>query len=66
MKNNIREVIKYKGLKVTFVIEKVGLSASSFYGIMNGKAVPSLLNARKISEALETSLEELFPNDNFN
>ena len=52
MKNKIKEFITKKGLKVMFVIEKVGLSTSSFYEIMNGKAVPSLKNARKIAEVL--------------
>ena len=48
-----------------FVVEKVGLSTSSFYEIMNGKAVPSLRNARKIADALEVSLDELFPEEDF-
>lgn len=62
MKNKIRQCITEKGLKIMFIIEKVGLSTSSFYEIMNGKAVPSLKNARKIAEVLEVSLDELFPN----
>lgn len=66
MKNNIRDIIESKGLKVTFVIEKVGLARSSFYEIMNGNAVPNLINARKIAEALETNLDEIFPEINFN
>lgn len=61
MKNKIKEIIQSKGMKVTYVIEKVGLSTSSFYEIMNGKAVPSLANARKIADVLEVSLLELFP-----
>ncbi|WP_294379135.1 helix-turn-helix transcriptional regulator [uncultured Clostridium sp.] len=65
MKNKIKEFISKKGLKVMFVIEKVGLSTSSFYEIMNGKAVPSLKNARKIADVLNVSLDELFPNEKF-
>ncbi|QGH20697.1 helix-turn-helix transcriptional regulator [Clostridium butyricum] len=65
MKNKIKELITKKGLKVMFVIEKVGLSTSSFYEIMNGKAVPSLKNARKIAEVLNVSLDELFPEEKF-
>lgn len=65
MKNKIKEFITKKGLKVMFVIEKVGLSTSSFYEIMNGKAVPSLKNARKIAEVLNISLDELFPEEKF-
>ena len=65
MKNKIKEFITKQGLKVMFVIEKVGLSTSSFYEIMNGKAVPSLKNARKIAEVLNVSLDELFPEEKF-
>ena len=65
MKNKIKQFISEKGLKVMFVIEKVGLSTSSFYEIMNGKAVPSLRNARKIADVLEVSLDELFPEEHF-
>lgn len=61
MLNNIRQVIQKKGLKTIFVIEKSGLSTSSFYEIMNGKAVPSLMNARKIAVALECTVNDIFP-----
>ena len=55
MSNDEKEIIQSKGMKTTYVIEKVGLSTSSFYEIMNGKAVPSLMNARKIADVLELS-----------
>lgn len=65
MKNNIKEIIERKGLKITFIIRKIGISRSSFYEIMNGNCVPSLLNARAISDVLNEDLEEVFPNDKF-
>lgn len=65
MKNQIQKIIKENGLKVSFVIEKAGLAKSSFYEIMNGNAIPSLANARKICEVLNKPLDEVFPNDNF-
>lgn len=65
MNNRIKEIIQNKGMKTTYVIEKVGLSTSSFYEIMNGKAVPSLMNARKIADVLEVPLDKLFPEDDF-
>jgi len=61
MANRIKEVINKKGLKTMFVIEKTGLSKSHFYEIMNGRAIPSLLNAVKISKVLDVPLNELFP-----
>lgn len=63
MNNKIKQIIRSNGLKTNFVIEKVGLSPSSFYEIMNGKAVPSLKNARKIAVALGVSLIDVFPED---
>ncbi|GEM_PF-929452 len=65
MNNKIKETIQKRGMKTTYVIEKVGLSTSSFYEIMNGKAVPSLMNARKIADVLEVPLDKLFPEDDF-
>lgn len=65
MKNNIRNVIENEGFKISYVIEKTGLAKSSFYDIMNGNSIPSLLNARKISEALKVPLDELFPKEHF-
>jgi putative transcriptional regulator len=65
MNNKIKEIIQNRGMKTIYVIEKVGLSTSSFYEIMNGRAVPSLMNARKIADVLEIPLDELFPEDNF-
>ncbi|UYZ36000.1 helix-turn-helix domain-containing protein [Clostridium beijerinckii] len=63
MNNNIKDIIRSNGLKTRFVIEKVGLSPSSFYEIMNGKTVPSLKNARKIAYVLGVSLVDVFPED---
>ena len=63
LQNNIRKIIEKNGLKITFVIEKTGISKSHFYEIMNGRAIPSLKNAIKISEVLKVSLKEIFPNE---
>jgi len=63
LKNQIQKIIQESGLKVSFVIGKVGLAKSSFYEIMNGNAVPSLANARKICAVLNKKLDEVFPND---
>ena len=65
MKNNIKKIIEDKGIKTSYVIRKCGVSRSSFYEIMNGKSVPSLLNARKIALALGETLEDVFPISKF-
>ena len=61
MNNTIKKIAYEKGLKITFLIKKIGLSSSSFYDIVNGKAIPSLLNARKIAFALDSTIDEVFP-----
>lgn len=66
MQNEIKRIIDEKGLKTIFVIKRVGMSTSSFYEIMNGKAVLSLRNARKIADVLETPLDEIFPKEQLN
>lgn len=63
MQNEIRAIIKKKGYKIVSVIKNTGLAKSSFYEIMNGNSIPSLENARKISEVLKVPLDELFPED---
>ncbi len=63
MENKIYNIIKEKGLKISYIVDKVGLAKSSFYDIMNGKSIPSLANARKICEALERNLDDVFPNN---
>ncbi|MGL5153127.1 MAG: XRE family transcriptional regulator [Clostridium sp.] len=65
MRNNIKNIIECNGLKIVYVIEKSSLSKSAFYDIMNGKSIPSLVNARRISEVLGHALEEVFPNETF-
>ncbi|NFI52717.1 helix-turn-helix transcriptional regulator [Clostridium botulinum] len=63
MENKIHTIIKEKGLKISYVLDKVGLAKSSFYDIMNGKSIPSLANARRICEVLERNLNDVFPEE---
>ena len=63
MKNNIKKTIDDKNLKIVDVLEKTGLSKSYLYDVMNGNSVPSLVNARKIAEALGEELEDVFKNE---
>lgn len=64
MSNKIRQAIKEKGLKISYVIAETGLAKSSFYEVMNGKSIPSLENARTISRIIGVPLDELFPEEN--
>ncbi|MBU3111957.1 helix-turn-helix transcriptional regulator [Clostridium lacusfryxellense] len=64
MKNNIEKYLnlaKTKGKTVTEIIESSGIGRTSFYEIKSGKQVPKLDTAISIARALQTSLEEIFP-----
>lgn len=61
MKNNIKEIIKRKGLKTSDVISNSGIVKSYFYDVMNGNSVPTLTVANQIALALDEDIKELFP-----
>lgn len=63
MNNNIKMVIKNNNINISNVIENTGLSRSYFYDVMNGRSVPSLPVARRISKVLNVRLDELFPDE---
>ncbi|MGL5149515.1 MAG: helix-turn-helix transcriptional regulator [Clostridium sp.] len=65
MENNIKQIIAKNDLKVKKVISDSGLSKTAFYLIVNGESIPSLINARRISNALGLTVEEVFPDQNF-
>ena len=41
MENNIKQVIKEKGIKQTYICEKLGINESVLSLIINGKRKPS-------------------------
>jgi len=64
VKNSIEkylEIEKLKGRTVTEIIESSGIGRTSFYEIKSGKQVPKLDTARSIAQALQTSLDKIFP-----
>ena len=64
MKKTLREARKSKGVSMTFMASKLGYkSVSGYANIEYGITKPSLENAVKIAEILETSLDELFFED---
>ena len=61
MKTTLREARKSKGVSMTYMAKKLGYkSVSGYANIEYGITKPSLKNAVKIAEILETSLDELF------
>lgn len=63
MKNKIRELIDTNCFKISEIIRETGLSKSYFYDVMNCNSTPSLAIARKISEAMRVTVDDLFPNE---
>ena len=53
-----------KGWKQSDLSRKTGLGRDSISQYVNGKTVPSPQSLRKMSDALQTSPEELYPNYN--
>ncbi len=58
--NQIKRFAQEKGIKISEVINKTGLSKSYVYDVINGKSIPTIGVAQKISNALNASIEEIF------
>lgn len=63
MKNNIIELCENKDIKISKLIKETGLSKSYVYSIIRGKSIPTIKTARIISNVLEVTLEEAFPEE---
>jgi DNA-binding XRE family transcriptional regulator len=64
MKNNILmhvRKMKMKGISTTEIIKQSKIGRTSFYEIMNGRQIPKIDTAIKISVALEANVEDVFP-----
>lgn len=64
MDNNIEAYLKMaknQGKTVTEIIISSGVGRTSFYGIKSGNQVPKLPTAINIAQALNATLEEIFP-----
>ncbi len=65
MRHNLRSVRIRKGYKdVERLAEKIGISASYYYKIEQGKRTPGINLAKKIADILEHTVDELFFNQN--
>lgn len=63
MKNNIRKIAKEKKMTMNEVIEKSTMSKSQVHDIASGEFTPSVENARKIADALKSTIDQVFPRD---
>ncbi|NFF80412.1 helix-turn-helix transcriptional regulator [Clostridium botulinum] len=60
MNNLIKEYRKRACLTQQYMADKLGMAVSAYNMIENGKRGISLINAKKISILLNTSIDELF------
>ena len=61
MENNIKQVIKDKGIKQTYICDKLGINESVLSLIINGKRKPSQDRIKSLAKALNTPIRVLFP-----
>ncbi len=59
--NRLKEVIKSKGLKNTYICEKMGLHPSILSGYIKGTRIPNQTRLKQLSRILNTSVEKLYP-----
>ena len=62
MQNNIKKVIKDKGIKQKFLCDKLGINESVLSLIINGKRKPSQDRLRALAKILNVSIKTLYPN----
>ena len=62
MENNIKQVIKEKGIKQTYICEKLGINESVLSLIINGKRKPSQDRLKALAKILNVSIKTLYPN----
>lgn len=59
LKDRIRHVRKRKGLKQTYVSERIGINYKTYSGYERGLGTPSPETLRKMAEVFEVSLDYL-------
>lgn len=60
METKIKQIINERGLKQGFIADKANVSRAALSLIINGKSIPSLPVAIRISRVLEKTVEELW------
>ena len=61
MKNNIKQIIKSKGIKQTYICKELGINESVLSLIINGKRIPSQSRVKAIAKVLKVSVKDLYP-----
>ena len=55
----LKEIIKSKGLKQSYVAKRIGVSVVTMSNWVKNKSTPSKKNLEKLSEFLEVSIKDI-------
>ena len=60
--NNIKNIIKEKGLKQTYICKELDINESVLSLIINGKRKPNQDRLKALARILNVSIKDLYPN----
>ena len=60
--NNIKKIIKEKGLKQTYICKELDINESVLSLIINGKRKPNQDRLKALARILNVSIKALYPN----
>ena len=61
VQNNLESEVKKSGMSKTEFSEKVGISLMSFYRYAKGKRTPDIQTVQRIAQALDVTVNDLYP-----
>ena len=61
MQNNIKKIIKDKGLKQTYICKELDINESVLSLIINGKRKPNQERLKALARILNVSIKDLYP-----
>ena len=61
MQNNIKKIIKDKGLKQTYICKELDINESVLSLIINGKRKPNQDRLKALARILNVSIKDLYP-----
>jgi len=64
MEKNLKDILKIKERTLTFLQRKTGITRYRLDLIAEGKRSPTLIEIKKIAEALEVTIDDLIKNSN--
>jgi transcriptional regulator with XRE-family HTH domain len=61
MNNRIKEILREKGIKQTYVCQKLQINESVLSLIINGKRKPSQSRLKALAKLLGVSIKQMYP-----